>query len=177
MVMVNWCFTPFFNHIWLYMSRLIWRSVSTAGGTNCSWEWTSNLPLATDNYLSLDSNPIGEGRVVSKREALTTRPRKPLGLIGEVVLILRWSTVNGQVTNAKLLCCIKYFTGRFCHISSSSKFQMNVACHQQAYLLWHFIVCLLYLYWVSYNFEVHVSEAIWHQHNKTSIWEWADFNS
>ena len=34
----------------------LWRSVSTAGGTNCSWEWTSNLPLATDNYLFWDSN-------------------------------------------------------------------------------------------------------------------------
>ena len=52
----------------------IWRSVSTAGGTKCSWEWTSNLPLETDNYLSWDSNPSWEGRVVSKRNALTTRP-------------------------------------------------------------------------------------------------------
>ena len=56
----------------------IWRSVSTAGGTQCSCEWTSNLPLATDNYLSWDSNPSGEGRVVSKRAALTSRPRRSL---------------------------------------------------------------------------------------------------
>jgi len=42
---------------------------------HCSWEWTSNLTLATDNYLSWDSNPSGEGRVVSKQDALTTRPR------------------------------------------------------------------------------------------------------
>ena len=59
------------------MLGYIWLSVSTAGGTNCSWEWTSNLPLATDNYLSWDSSPSGEGRVVSKRDALTTRPRRP----------------------------------------------------------------------------------------------------
>ena len=48
-------------------------AVITAGGPNCSWEWTSNLPLATDNYLSWNSNPGGEGRVVPKRDALTTR--------------------------------------------------------------------------------------------------------
>ena len=47
------------------------------GGPLPQLEWTSNLPLATDNYLSWDSNPSGEGRVVSKREALTTRPRRP----------------------------------------------------------------------------------------------------
>ena len=60
------------------MCCYIWWSVSTAGATHCSWEWTSNLPLATDNYLSWDSNPSGEGRVVSKRDALTTRPRRHL---------------------------------------------------------------------------------------------------
>ena len=61
------------------MFGYIWRSVSTAGGTHCSWEWTSNFfSLAADNYLSWDSNPSGEGRVVSKRDALTTRPRRPL---------------------------------------------------------------------------------------------------
>ena len=56
----------------------IWRSVSTAGWTNCFLEWTSNLPLATDNYLSWESNPSREGRVVSKLDTLTTRPRRPL---------------------------------------------------------------------------------------------------
>jgi len=25
----------------------IWRPVSAAGGTHCSWEWTSSIPLAT----------------------------------------------------------------------------------------------------------------------------------
>jgi len=49
------------------MFGYIWRSVSTAGGTDCSWEWTSN-------YLSWDSNPSRERRVVSKWDALTTRP-------------------------------------------------------------------------------------------------------
>ena len=58
----------------------IWQSVSTAGGTNCSWEWTSNLPLATDNYLSWDSNPSGEGRAVSKRDAFTTLPWRSLSI-------------------------------------------------------------------------------------------------
>jgi len=42
-------------------------------GSTC----TSNLPLATDNYLSWDSNSSGEGRVVSKRDDLTPRPRRP----------------------------------------------------------------------------------------------------
>ena len=51
----------------------IWQSVSTARGTNCSWEWTSSLPLATDNFLSWDSNPSGEGRVVSRRDALSQK--------------------------------------------------------------------------------------------------------
>ena len=69
-LVLNAIFQPCFGYIW--------RSVSTAGGTNCSWEWTSNLPLVTDNYLSWDSNPSGEGRVVSKRDTLTTRPRRPL---------------------------------------------------------------------------------------------------
>jgi len=46
----------------------LWRSVSIAGGTNCSWKWTSNLPLAIDNWLSWDSNPnhSWEGQVVSQ---------------------------------------------------------------------------------------------------------------
>ena len=48
----------------------IWPSVSTAGGTNCSWEWTSNLPLAADNYLSWDSNPKPQRRVVFKARRL-----------------------------------------------------------------------------------------------------------
>ena len=43
------CFAPF--HI---MFGYIWRSVSNAGWIDCSCEWTSNLPLATDSYLSLD---------------------------------------------------------------------------------------------------------------------------
>ena len=38
----------------------------------------ATFTLATDNYLSWDSNPSGEWRVVSKRGTLTTRPRKPL---------------------------------------------------------------------------------------------------
>ena len=60
----------------------IWRLVSTAGGTQCCLEWTSSLPLAIDNCLSWDSNPShsGEGLVVSKRDASTTRPRRPLHL-------------------------------------------------------------------------------------------------
>ena len=61
----------------LTMFGYIWRSVSAVGGTNCSWEWTSNLPLATEKYLSWDSNPSRQGRVVSKRDAFTTRPRRP----------------------------------------------------------------------------------------------------
>ena len=46
-----------------------WRSVSAAGGTDCSWEWDSNLPWATDNYLSWDSNPdhCREERAVLKQ--------------------------------------------------------------------------------------------------------------
>ena len=35
----------------------------------------ATFSLATENYLS---NPSGEGRVVSKRDALTTGPRRPL---------------------------------------------------------------------------------------------------
>ena len=69
---VNWCFTPFFQPcLFIYdVSFHSWRN-------NFSWEWTSNLPLATDNYLSWASNPSGEERIVSKRDALTTRPRRP----------------------------------------------------------------------------------------------------
>ena len=63
------------------MFAFIWRSVLTAGGTHCSWEWTINLTLATEIYLSWDWNPSGEGRVVSKRDALTTRPRRPLSYV------------------------------------------------------------------------------------------------
>ena len=68
------------------MFGYIWRPVSTAGGTNCSWDWTSNLPLATDNYLSWDSNPSGERRVVSKRDAVTTRLRRSLSFIEPVLV-------------------------------------------------------------------------------------------
>ena len=72
-----------------YFSNLcsyIMRSVSTAGGTHYSLEWISNPPLATDNYLSWDSNSnhSREGRVVSKRDAFSTQPGRPLW--GEV----RW---------------------------------------------------------------------------------------
>ena len=50
----------------------IWWSVSTAEGTHCSWEWTSNLPLATDNYLSWDSDPSVEGRSLSIQYAIVS---------------------------------------------------------------------------------------------------------
>ena len=51
--------------------------VSTALETDCSWEWDSNLRLATDDYLSWDSNPnhSREGRAVAKTETLTTQPQ------------------------------------------------------------------------------------------------------
>ena len=39
---------------------------------------TFRQQLTTDNYLSWDSNPSGEERVVSKRDALTTRPQRAL---------------------------------------------------------------------------------------------------
>ena len=67
---VNWCSTPVFNHVWLYM----YMALSFHGWRNKLF----NLPLATDNYLSWDSNPIREGRVVSKRDPLITRSRRPL---------------------------------------------------------------------------------------------------
>jgi len=58
--------TPFYAIFQPYLAS-IWQCVSIAGGTNCSWEWTSNIPLATDNYFSWDSNPnhSEEGRIVS----------------------------------------------------------------------------------------------------------------
>ena len=45
----------------------IWRSVSTAGGTDCTCilEGTSNLPLAAGIYLAWDSNPNHNGECVS----------------------------------------------------------------------------------------------------------------
>ena len=39
----------------------IWRSVSTAGETNCSWEWTSNLPLATETTSHWIRTPAERG--------------------------------------------------------------------------------------------------------------------
>ena len=77
------------------MFGYIWRSVSTAGGTHSSWEWTSNLPLATDNYLSWDSNPSREGPVVSKRYALTTQPRRSLEVNREVTI--DWDHINNMI--------------------------------------------------------------------------------
>ena len=56
---------------------IIWRSVSTAGGTHCSRESTSKLPLATDNYLSGYSNPSEEGQVVVKARHLRLNHSAP----------------------------------------------------------------------------------------------------
>ena len=104
------------------MFGYIWRSVSTAGGTHCSWEWTSTLPLATDNYLSWDSNPRGEGRVVSKRDALTTRPRRPLLLKvshsycrkvknGARLLLFHVTTKTKRLLNTwRSYCCFVYYS-------------------------------------------------------------------
>ena len=36
----------------------IWRSVSTAGGTNCSWEWTSNLFLGVNQQTSASNRQL-----------------------------------------------------------------------------------------------------------------------
>ena len=92
----------------------IWRSVSTAGGINCSWKWTSNLPLATDNYLSWDSNPSGEGQVVSMCDALTTRPRRPLSNLGihvaQIVFIFSSSTRIRYMVAYDNPCCIAYMS-------------------------------------------------------------------
>ena len=47
---VNVVFLSYFLTLLSYC--YIWRSVSIAGGSDCSWKWTNNLLLATDNYLS-----------------------------------------------------------------------------------------------------------------------------
>ena len=69
-----------FSTVLGYTVIMIRLSVSTARGTECFWEWNSNLLPATENYLSWDSNPnhSGERRVVSKWDAFTNRPRWPL---------------------------------------------------------------------------------------------------
>ena len=52
-------FNAIFNLIWLYMYMTVsfnsWKK-------NKSWEWTRNIQLATDNYLSWDSNPEPQWR-------------------------------------------------------------------------------------------------------------------
>ena len=64
---MNWFFTPFFNQVWFYMvvSFHSWRNTLFLA---------VNQQPSVSNYLSWDSNPSGEGRVVSKRDVLTTRP-------------------------------------------------------------------------------------------------------
>ena len=84
------------------------RSVSTARGTDCSWTWISNLPLAADNYLSCDSITSGEWRVISKRDTLTTRPRRPpplkqtralSRLMQQAATVVTWNIDESDITH------------------------------------------------------------------------------
>jgi len=69
---VNWCFTPLFNHVWLNMALSFhsWRKKNFLG--------VNQQPSVSNWQLPLMGFEPQQRRVVSKRDALTTRPRRPL---------------------------------------------------------------------------------------------------
>ena len=99
----------------LFFLGYLLRAGSTDWGTDCR-EWTSNLPLAADNYLSYDSSPnhSGEERVVSKWDALTTRPRRHLAAGGSDGLRIWTSNILRVKLQIKMIYRGRYFINTSC---------------------------------------------------------------